>query len=129
ELAQRLERHAPLVVADLARQAPQAIVVLGGGSYRSAREFGDFDEVSRLTLERLRYAARLQRASGLDLAVSGGAPVNMSLSEGQMMATTLEADFRVPVRWLETSSRNTAENARLSAAVFDFRRIVLVTHA
>ncbi|MGB1879583.1 MAG: YdcF family protein, partial [Gammaproteobacteria bacterium] len=41
----------------------------------------------------------------------------------------LERDFRVPVRWVESVSQNTRENARLTAGVLDVRRIVLVTHA
>jgi len=128
-VAREVETHSALDPALVTARAPQAIVVLGGGSYRRAPEFGGFDEINALTLERLRYAARLQRATGLDLAVTGGTTYGMSTPEAVRMAVTLTADFRVPVRWLETLSRNTDENARFSAAAFPFRTIVLVTHA
>ena len=106
----------------------QAIVVLGGGRETDAPEF-QTDTVSRLTLERLRYAARLQRQSGLGLAVTGGAVGGEGRPEGDLMREALERDFRVPVRWVESVSQNTRENARLTAGVLDVRRIVLVTHA
>ncbi len=128
-LAAPLERHAPLDPAQLAARDVEAIVILGGGSYRDAPEYGYRDEVSRLTLERLRYGVRLHRASGLDLAVTGGNPSELDAAEATHMATALLTDFRVAVRWAETLSRNTAENASASAARFPFRRIALVTHA
>jgi uncharacterized SAM-binding protein YcdF (DUF218 family) len=57
--------------AQAPRQA-QAIVVLGGGRYRGAPEYGG-DTVSAMTLPRLRYAARLQRETGLPLLVRAAA--------------------------------------------------------
>ena len=47
------------------------------------------------------------------------------------MAASLEREFGVPVRWVETRSRTTHENAVLSAAVLKrdgIDRVVLVTH-
>jgi uncharacterized SAM-binding protein YcdF (DUF218 family) len=128
-MAANTERYPPATLPNIRAQAAEAIVVLGGGSYRSAPEFNDYDDVSRLTLERLRYAVRLHRATGLDLAVTGGVPGGLATPEAFMMRTTLSADFKVPVRWLETASRNTAENAQFSREQFPFRTIVLVTHA
>ncbi|MEQ8234352.1 MAG: YdcF family protein [Gammaproteobacteria bacterium] len=128
-LAAPLERYAAIDLEQADWTGLEAIVVLGGGVYRDAPEYGAVDQVSRLTLERLRHAARVHRASGLDLAVVGGSPVDLEEAEAVFMARALEQDFRVPVRWRETHSRNTAENASGSAAVFPFRRIVLVTHA
>ena len=128
-LAAPLERAAPAVPAQVAAFGAEAIVVLGGGGYERAPEFGGQDEVNRLTLERLRHAARLQRVTGLDLAVTGGITGTRSLPEAVTMAVALGADFRVPVRWVESTSRTTAENARHAARDFPFRRIVLVTHA
>ena len=55
------------------RQA-QAIVVLGGGTYFAAPEYGG-DTAGTFTLERLRWAARLHRDTGLPLLVTGGAPL------------------------------------------------------
>lgn len=116
---------------DLAQaQDAQAIVVLGGGSYWAAPEYGG-DTVSRWSLERIRYAARLQRDTGLPLLVTGGAPLG-GVPEGRSMREALERDFGVKVRWVEDRSANTRENALMSAALLKeagIRRVLLVTHA
>lgn len=112
------------------RQA-QAVVVLGGGRYRDAPEYGE-DTVSEATLLRLRYAARLHRDTGLPLLVTGGRPDGGSLSEAEAMRRALVSDFGVPVRWVEGASENTRENARLSSALLrrdGVARVALVTHA
>ena len=108
----------------------QAIVVQGGGSYWAAPEYGS-DTVSRWSLERIRYAARLHRDSGLPLLVTGGAPLG-GVAEAHSMREALERDFGVKVRWVEDRSANTRENARYSAQVLEETgviRVVLVTHA
>jgi uncharacterized SAM-binding protein YcdF (DUF218 family) len=116
---------------DLARaKDAQAIVVLGGGSYLAAPEYGG-DTVSRWSLERIRYAARLQRETGLPLLVSGGAPLG-GVPEGHSMRIALEGEFGVKVRWIEDASADTRENARLSVPLLraaGVRRVLLVTHA
>lgn len=109
----------------------QAIVVLGGGRYAVAPEYGG-DTVSRLTLERVRYAARLQRKTGLPLLTSGGQVLTKRKPEASLMREVLVDEFDVPVRWTEINSRNTAENARLSASLLarnDVKKVLLVTHA
>ena len=128
-VAQSLEYHAPLDPAALPAAKADAILVLAGGMHSAGPEFMGEDYVTRLTLERLRYGARLHRASGLDLAVSGGVPLGMEHSEAELMQQTLQNDFGVPVRWIEDKSRNTAENARFSRQRFPFDTVVLVTHA
>lgn len=120
-------RHAINLAA--AREA-QAIVILGGGRNSNAPEFGA-DTVNRLTLERLRYGARLARQTGLPILVSGGAPSG-SVAEAILMKTSLQEDFGLSVRWTEPSSLDTRQNARYSAQqlrVSGVERIVLVTHA
>ncbi len=49
----------------------QAIVILGGGTRRYAPEYGGAT-LSTLSLERVRYGARLARRTGLPVLVSGG---------------------------------------------------------
>ncbi|GAB1233850.1 YdcF family protein [Ferrigenium sp. UT5] len=108
-----------------------AIVVLGGGTYFHAPEYGG-DTVGERTLARLRYAASLHRATGKPLLVTGGKPLGNALSEGMQMKQVLEQEFNVPVQWVEGESDNTFENARLSHSVLaqaGVRRIYLVTHA
>lgn len=110
----------------------QAIVVLGGGRTPQAPEFAGQDVASPQVLSRLRYAARVQRQSGLPLLVTGGMPLGGQRPEAELMAESLRDDFGVPVRWLESMARTTRENAELSASLLhsqDIRRIVLVSHA
>ncbi|MCX7181003.1 MAG: YdcF family protein [Proteobacteria bacterium] len=122
-----LEQHPPITKARL--QQVQAIVILGGGSYYGAPEYGG-DTVGYTTLERLRYGARLARESRLPLLVSGGATFG-GRPEGESMREALENDFGVRVRWVEAASRDTAENASLSAPMLKaagITRIALVSH-
>ncbi|QDF95627.1 hypothetical protein CJ010_03225 [Azoarcus sp. DD4] len=108
----------------------QAIVILGGGRRHDAAEFGG-DTVNRLTLERLRYGARLARELQLPVLVSGGAPTG-EVPEAALMSQALREDFGIATRWLEGASRDTRDNARHSAEQLrasGVSRIVLVTHA
>jgi uncharacterized SAM-binding protein YcdF (DUF218 family) len=113
-----------------AKQA-QAIVVLGGGRYRAAPEYGG-DTASEATLARLRYAAKLRRETGLPILVTGGTPDGTGSSEAEAMRRVLVDELGVPVRWVEGASINTRENARHSAVLLagdGVTRILLVTHA
>jgi uncharacterized SAM-binding protein YcdF (DUF218 family) len=109
----------------------QAIVVLGGGKYHAAPEYGA-DTVGSGTLVRVRYAAHLHRLTGKPILVSGGSPEGSSISEAQAMKSTLENEFKIPVAWMENTSTTTLENARASFNILkaqDITRILLVTHA
>lgn len=117
--------------APLGKQRADAIVILGGGTYFLAPEYGQ-DTVNAQTLARLRYGARLQRATGKPILVTGGKPLGNSLSEAEQMKDALERDFGVPVRWAESDSDNTYENAGYSFRILQqagIRKIYLVTHA
>jgi uncharacterized SAM-binding protein YcdF (DUF218 family) len=121
----------PALTHDAALKLADAIVVLGGGRYAGAPEYGA-DTVNDYTLERLRYTARLAKETGLPVLVSGGHPFSDDAPEAELMRDTLEKDFDVKVRWLEDRSNNTLENARNSADILrdaGVRRIFLVTHA
>lgn len=121
-------RSAPLASARDA--AAQAIVVLGGGRIRNAPEYGNRDIPALIPLARLRYAARLQRETGLPILVSGGAPDDATEPEAAIMARSLREDFAVPVKWIEGRSDDTVQNAAFSAALLQqqgVRRILLVT--
>jgi uncharacterized SAM-binding protein YcdF (DUF218 family) len=122
------EDFAPLTL-DVIGNA-QAIVVLGGGSNYAAPEYGG-DTVNAHSLQRLRYAAMLQRRSGLPLLVTGGAPFG-GHPEALSMKAVLEKEFAVKVRWVESASLDTIENAKFSAPILKnngIQRIVLVSHA
>lgn len=110
---------------------PQAIVVLGGGSRRGTLDAPDGETVNSRTLERLVAGARVQRATGLPVLVSGGTPPASQRSEAALMARTLD-ELGGSVRWVESASADTADNAtgtRNALAAHGIRRIVLVTHA
>lgn len=114
------------------KNPPQAIVVLGARRYADAPEYDFEDTVGPLGLERLRYAAFLQRKTGVPILVSGGAPGGEQASEAELMKAVLGDDFRANVKWVEGKSRNTAENARFSAALLaeaKIRHVYLVTQA
>lgn len=116
--------------ADLAQQV-DAIVVLGGGREQGDPAWGG-DQPSPLALERLRYAARLAKASGVPLATSGGLHYGLPPSEAALAAQVLRRDFGVAVRWQEEASRTTWENATHSAELLHkdgVRRVLLVTQA
>jgi len=111
--------------------AREKIVVLGGGTYFSAPEYGA-DTVKAQVLVRLRYAAHLHRALGKPVLASGGAPEGNAVPEAQLMRQVLQQDFQVPVQWIEPGSNNTFENALKCAALLKpagVQRIYLVTHA
>ncbi len=113
-----------------ALKSAQAIVILGGGKTTHAPEYGG-ETVNRLSLERIRYGARLARQTGLPVLVSGGAPTRGS-AEAALMRNALEQDFGLKVRWVEATSLDTRDNARNSAAILTplgIRRVVLVSHA
>ncbi|ATE61281.1 YdcF family protein [Thauera sinica] len=118
------------VLQPAAARGAQAIVILGAGKRDHAPEFGG-ETVNRLALERLRYGARLARESGLPVLVSGGAPTGEQ-PEAVLMRQSLIEDFGVTPRWVEAGSRDTRDNARLSALQLKeagVHRVLLVTHA
>lgn len=95
----------------------QAIVVLGGGVSTKRPEYGGRDVVNARTLNRLRYAVWLQKQTGLPILVAGGRARSDKPVESELMKSALEEDFKANVRWIETESTNTYENARFSAAI------------
>lgn len=112
----------------------QAIVVLAAGRIEDAPEYGGKEQPDYIALARLRYAARLHKETGLPILVSGG----NGTSDGSLipkalaMERALREEFAVPVRWVETESGNTAQNAEFSARILareNIRRILLVTDA
>lgn len=108
-----------------------AIVVLGGGRRTQAREYGG-DTLNSYSLERLRYATRLHRATLLPILATGGMPGGGSVSESALMRKVASDELHTPVRWIEEASLTTWDNARLSAPILKkagVKRILLVTDA
>ena len=120
------------VLKDSAKEPVEAIVVLGAGRTPEAPEYDFQDTVNSTALERVRYAAFLQRKTGLPVLVSGGSPGGEATTEADFMQKILNEEFRVPVKWVERESRTTLENARYSQALLSaakVRHVYLVTQA
>ena len=127
-LVRYLDQSPPLDTSNVS--GAQAIVILGGGVRLHAPEYGGVT-LSSITLERVRYGARLARATDLPILVAGGA-VRGAPPEALLMRDALVKEFAVPVRWMETRSRDTHENAVNSAEMLKadgVRRVILVGHS
>lgn len=120
-------------IADLKKAPKAAVVVLGGGRVPLAPEYGVSD-LAPLGLERLRYGIWLARTTELPLLFSGGLGHGSEpngQTEAEIAARVAERDFGRALRWQETESRDTRENALRSVALLrreGIEHIVLVTH-
>jgi uncharacterized SAM-binding protein YcdF (DUF218 family) len=114
-------------------QPPTAIVVLGAGRHRLAAEYGTAN-LTQHAMVRLRYGVWLARHTGLPLGYAGGvgwAQIG-ERSEAETAAQIVQDDYGLPLRWTESRSRDTRENADRLVPMLDsagIKRIVLVTHA
>lgn len=111
-----------------------AIVVLTAGRLRNSPEYDRRAVPDFTALERLTYAAHLYRSRRLPLLVTGGLATDDAGEEPLAfgMRRVLEEQFQIPVRWTEGAARNTAQNARFSAAMLRqaaIGHIILVTDA
>lgn len=124
----------PLNVRSAEMANVQAIVILGGGVLGQAPEYG-LAQPSAATLERVRYGAWLARQTKKPLAFAGGvgwAAGPNTTPEADVARTVLKDDYGLELRWADSRSRDTAENAtRMAQAMRGDRiqRIALVTHA
>lgn len=126
-----LERYPPVEPESLKNTEAGAIVILGGGRSSVSPEYGGEDTVSQSALERIRFGARVQRATGLPVLVSGGRLYKERHSEAELMRDSLVEDFNVPVKWVEQKSLNSAENAIYTHEMLSadgVKHIILVTH-
>jgi uncharacterized SAM-binding protein YcdF (DUF218 family) len=126
DLLWRAASREPRLDAARATQA-QAIVILAGGSYRlGAPEFDGAAAAGTGLLERLAYGAYLAHRTALPVLITGTRP------ETQAMQASLQRDFNVVPRWIESESRDTFENAAFSARLLraaGVQRLLLVTDA
>jgi uncharacterized SAM-binding protein YcdF (DUF218 family) len=113
-------------------QAPQAIVVLSGGTTRDGAASTQPDRIGSASLERILHARRLARLTALPILITGGVTVYGGEPEARLLRDVLEGDLATPVEWIETKSRDTSENAVLTREMLQplgIRRVLLVTHA
>lgn len=129
-----LDAPPAITSAELAGPGPEraVIVVLGGGRIAAPEYPGG--TLSPITIERLRYGVWLSRATGLPLAFSGGLSPGATpgASEGELARRIAVEEFRRPLAWVESRSRDTRENALFTVELLRSRpaleRLVLVTH-
>ena len=111
-----------------------AIVLLGGGVYENAPEYGGRDELGRYALMRTVYAADIARQNGLDIYASGASPLAEDAEpEGEVMRRwLLKLGLPESAAFAETAANTTWENASYMKTLLSGKGIdtvVLVTSA
>ena len=130
--AHALPQFSPITPEMLKARQVQAIVVMGGGIYPQAPEYGQA-QPGPATAARLRYGMWLARQTALPVAFTGGSGWAASSSidsEAIVAARVAREDYGIALRWLESESRDTRENARLLTLMLrrdGIDRIALVT--
>lgn len=129
-----LPQVSPITPEDLKQQGVQAIVVLGGGVENEAVEYNGAT-LTPDAMSRLIYGVHLSRTTHLPMAYTGGvgwAGPSGQASEAEVAAAALARLGAPALRWQENQSRDTRENALLTAALLKsdgVSHIALVTHA
>lgn len=115
------------------KKAPRtAIVILGGGRKLRAPEYA-LSTLNERGMERLRFGIWLSRETGLPMLFSGGVGhgADGGTSEAEIAARIADREFGRPLKWTETESRDTRENALRSVPMLQaqgIEQVVLVTH-
>jgi len=130
QLAIMLEKYPAIPPVQLANYQADAIVLLGGGMISYASEY-DGSSLGGDALMRLRYAAFVQKQTGLPLLTSGGVTDRAgSDSEAETMQRILVSDYSIHNIHAESSSMTTYENAVQSVTILkqrNMKKIFLVT--
>lgn len=130
-LLSTVEKEPALDLAAARGSGAQAVVILAGGKVKGAIEYGG-ETTNRYSAERVRYGARVARALGLPILVSGGKPTGGVETEAALMARSLVDDYGLQPKWVEGRSLTTFDNAREARgllAPLGVKRIVLVSDA
>ena len=127
-LAIALEKHPAIPPTELQAYHADAIVVLGGGVISYTDEYQN-SSLSDNAIMRLRYAAFVQRQTGLPMLTTGtGHPGR--ISEAETMQHILANEYKIPNVIAEAASKTTHENATNLASILrqhNMQRILLVT--
>ena len=128
-----LTQYKPTTSKELKAQGAQAIVVLGGGV-----ETGQPDGIQQLqatALDRLRHGIELSRKTGIPVLVTGGKGWGAkagSENEAEISSRVAREVFQFEIKWTESESRDTQENASNSKQLLaqqGISKIALVTHS
>jgi len=107
------------------------IVLLSGGHYETANEFGGDAMPSGPALERTHYAAWLAKKTGLPIIATGGSVTPEEKSEASILGTVLRDQLGIKRVLEENKSKNTEENAKFTKTLLrenGFKKPLLVTH-
>jgi uncharacterized SAM-binding protein YcdF (DUF218 family) len=130
-LFRQLETSQALTVEQIKNTPADIIVVLAGGIKDYKKEYHGAD-ISGFTLPRLRYAAYLQKRTGLPVLVAGGIEKDET-TEAVLMYKVLREEYEVKARiYIENQSQNTFENASRVKKILkehQFEHILLVSSA
>ena len=130
-LQRSIEEHPAFQIADLPNNANIAIVVAGAAHHDLAKEYG-VSTPTNSGLERLHYAASLHRRTGAPVLLTGGPMNRRNEVHSEILAYSLENEFKIKPSWLENKSTTTRENALFSADILlplNIDKILLVTHS
>lgn len=111
-----------------------AILVLGGGVAPDAREYGGA-HLAEISDARLHYGLWLAKETGAPLGMTGGVgpgQVAGAPAEALVGAREVLSDAGVSLRWIETASTTTKENAGFAMPMLardGVRDVWIVTHA
>ena len=128
-----LTQYQPASIETLQAQGVQAIIVLGGGV-----DTGQPDGIQQLNpsaLDRLRHGIELSRKTGIPILVTGGkgwGALAESDSEATISKRVAQEAFYYQIKWTESNSKDTRENARNSKELLSkqgLNNIALVTHS
>jgi len=136
-LLKPLENAYPPLSADVERNWPQAVVVLGGGIVQGSPEAGaGHDTLSPDAVKRAVYAFTLRDIFPVPIIFSGGKVFENGQESEAAAAGRLYESLGLPQRRFiaESKSRNTWENARETAKLLseknhEQKKIILVTSA
>ncbi len=126
-----LERHIFVTPAEITASKAEAIMLLASGRYKDAPEYGG-DTIKGMALERTRYAAWLQRRTGLPIIVTGGDLRHRGTAEAKLISQVLKEEFGSKVLATEDKSKNTWENTLFTSRLLkshNIKKVALVTHA
>ncbi len=131
-LAQWLETYPAIDATTLQNQQVQGILVLTAGYVTANPELDDLARPDASSLERLSYAVKLHRETGLPIILSGGKLRAGDEAVAEISARWLHQRTGIEEMSLETRSTTTWENLQYSTPLvheLGLQRIALVTHA
>jgi len=128
-----LTKYQPASVEALKARGVQAIVVLGGG-VDTAQPDG-IQQLKPTALDRLRHGIELSRKSCIPILVTGGkgwGALAGSEDESKISKRVANEAFQYEIKWTESDSRDTQENAINSKQILskqNISKIALVTQS